>query len=70
MYMFETMIELTKTEWKSALHKQWAVAVCIGNPAIRTLDEMKANVNRIQELTDDEIKTATVGTMVRIGCTF
>ena len=58
MYMIDswvdTAINRMGVKWKSDDHRTVAVNMCIGNPDIRTMDQLKDMVGAIQSVSVDE----------------
>lgn len=70
MYLFEDMIDLglRDADWKSGDHRIVAVNACIGNPSVKTLDDLINNVKVINEIPQEKIRLVTGEDLIQKGC--
>ena len=71
MYAFEDMIEIgmpKNKKWKSAIHREVAIKVCITNPRVHTATCLAENVRIINKIPNSKIKTTKLGDLIRLGC--
>jgi len=72
MYGFEDMIDmgLRDNEWTSPDHRTVAVNVCICNSNIKTMEDLSNNVEIINSVPKDQIRTITGVQLIALGCYF
>jgi hypothetical protein len=71
VYLLEDFVDIGVVgEWKSPVHRNVAIAVCIARPECKTMEVLKANIAIVQGMTEEECLTATTADMVTRGCIF
>jgi len=71
MYIVPDMIDLGLDEgqkWASAAHREVAQKILIGNPRVTGRDVLHHNVQIINAIPPDKIKTVTLADLVALGC--
>jgi len=74
MYICEEFIDMgleavePKMEWTSPLHRSVAVAICLNNPRITTLESLANNIKIVNSISKDEIGQTTYPDLLKMGC--
>lgn len=69
MYLINEFVDdVVDGEWKTPTHRKAAIAICIGNPVCKTMDSLKRNIAIVQEMSEAELRCATVANMRSKGC--
>jgi hypothetical protein len=71
MYAFEDMIEIGMPKgkkWKSDIHREVAIKVCICNPRVHTATCLEENVVIINKIPNSKIEKVTFADLTKLGC--
>jgi len=70
MYLFEEMMDmgLKDGEWTTPDHRIVAINACIGNPVVKTMDDLVDNVRIINSVPAGQIKEITGNQLIERGC--
>ena len=70
MYAIDSMIDrgLQGSEWTTQDHRVVAVNACIGNPMVKSMDDLVNNIKIINAVATENIKTITGKQLIEAGC--
>ena len=70
MYLFEHMIDMgiDGVTWTTPDHRKVAIGACIGNPNVRTMDDLTNNVKIINNISTVNIRLMTYDDLLDLGC--
>jgi hypothetical protein len=71
MYAFDNMIEIGMEKgkkWKSKIHREVAIKVCICNPHVHTATCMAENIRIINKIPMSKIEKVTFADLIKLGC--
>jgi hypothetical protein len=71
MYGFESMIDMGLDlggEWTTPDHRIVAVNACICNPNVACMDDLMKNVEIINNIPTEDIRTITLEGLLTLGC--
>ena len=71
MYMIDSFVDTAlggRQLWTSKDHRTVAVNICISNPAVHTMEDLKSNCETINRMSLESVHTATVKDLIALGC--